>query len=34
LRRLGSDKQEVLPLAVVIERLAEEAVPPDLKRGS
>jgi threonyl-tRNA synthetase len=32
LRRLGSEKQEVLPLAVVIERLEEEAVPPDLRR--
>jgi threonyl-tRNA synthetase len=32
LRRLGSDKQEVLPLATAIERLAEEAVPPDLRR--
>ncbi|HEX5998885.1 MAG TPA: threonine--tRNA ligase [Hyphomicrobiaceae bacterium] len=32
LRRLGSDKQEVLPLAVVIDRLAEEATPPDLRR--
>jgi threonyl-tRNA synthetase len=32
LRRLGSEKQEVLPLATAIARLAEEAVPPDLKR--
>jgi threonyl-tRNA synthetase len=32
LRRLGSEKQEVMPLATVIERLAEEAVPPDLRR--
>jgi threonyl-tRNA synthetase len=32
LRRLGSDKQEVLPLATAVERLAEEAVPPDLRR--
>ena len=31
LRRLGSDRQEVLPLATAIQRLAEEAVPPDLK---
>jgi threonyl-tRNA synthetase len=33
LRRLGSDKQEVLPLATAVERLAEEAVPPDLRRA-
>jgi threonyl-tRNA synthetase len=32
LRRLGSDRQEVMPLAVAIERLAGEAVPPDLRR--
>jgi threonyl-tRNA synthetase len=29
LRRLGSEKQEVLPLDTAIERLAAEAVPPD-----
>jgi threonyl-tRNA synthetase len=32
-RRLGSDKQAVLPLARAIETLAEEAVPPDLARA-
>jgi threonyl-tRNA synthetase len=32
LRRLGSDKQQVLPLAAAVARLAEEAVPPDLRR--
>src|SRR5262245_41674258 len=32
LRRLGSDKQEVLPIAAAIARLAEEAIPPDLRR--
>jgi threonyl-tRNA synthetase len=32
LRRLGSDRQEVMPLPAAIERLADEAVPPDLKR--
>jgi threonyl-tRNA synthetase len=32
LRRLGKQEQEVIPLAAAIERLAEEAVPPDLKR--
>ena len=32
LRRLGSDAQEVLPLAEAVGRLAEEALPPDLKR--
>jgi threonyl-tRNA synthetase len=31
-RRLGSEKQEVLPLATAVERLATEAVPPDLLR--
>ena len=29
LRRLGKQEQEVMPLATVIARLAEEAVPPD-----
>jgi threonyl-tRNA synthetase len=33
LRRLGKQEQEVLPLATAIERLAEEAVPPDLRRS-
>jgi len=34
LRRLGSQKSEVLPLAEAVTRLAEEAVPPDLRRAS
>jgi threonyl-tRNA synthetase len=33
LRRLGKQEQEVLPLATAIERLADEAVPPDLGRS-
>jgi threonyl-tRNA synthetase len=33
LRRLGKQEQEVLPLATAIERLAAEAVPPDLRRS-
>jgi threonyl-tRNA synthetase len=33
IRRLGSDEQTVMPLAEAIETLAEEAVPPDLKRA-
>src|SRR5262249_42710741 len=32
LRRLGSEKQEVMPLAIAIARLGEEAIPPDLRR--
>ena len=32
LRRLGSDAQEILPLATALSRLAHEALPPDLKR--
>ena len=31
-RRLGSQEQQVMPLAEAIAVLAEEAVPPDLKR--
>ena len=31
-RRLGSEAQEVLPLEEAVARLAEEAMPPDLKR--
>jgi len=34
IRRLGSDEQTVMPLAEAIETLAEEAVPPDLKRAA
>ena len=33
LRRLGKQEQEVMPLATAIERLAEEAVPPDRRVG-
>jgi threonyl-tRNA synthetase len=33
LRRLGGEAQEVVPLQVAIARLADEAAPPDLKRG-
>ncbi len=33
LRRLGSNAQEVLPLAEAVKRLAAEAVPPDVARG-
>jgi threonyl-tRNA synthetase len=32
-RRLGVQEQQVMPLATAIERLAEEAVPPDLRRA-
>ena len=32
MRRLGSDAQEVLPLADAVAHLAHEALPPDLKR--
>jgi threonyl-tRNA synthetase len=31
LRRLGSQAQEVLPLAEAVARLAREATPPDLR---
>jgi threonyl-tRNA synthetase len=33
-RRHGVEKQEVLPLDAVIKMLADEAVPPDLKRAA
>ncbi len=33
IRRLGSDKQQVLPLDEALTMLAEEALPPDLKRA-
>jgi len=33
-RRLGQDKQEVMPLEAAFAALAAEAVPPDLKRAS
>ena len=32
-RRLGSQEQQVMPLAEAIAALADEAVPPDLKRA-
>ena len=31
-RRLGSDRQSVLPLEAALAALAEEAVPPDVRR--
>ena len=31
-RRLGSEKQEVMPLDAALKALAEEAVPPDVRR--
>jgi threonyl-tRNA synthetase len=33
LRRLGGEAQEILPLADAVARLAEEATPPDIRRG-
>jgi threonyl-tRNA synthetase len=33
-RRLGSEKQEVMPLDVALAALAEEAVPPDVRRSN
>jgi threonyl-tRNA synthetase len=32
IRRLGSDKQQTMPLDTALAALAEEAVPPDVKR--
>jgi threonyl-tRNA synthetase len=32
MRRLGSDKQQVMPLDAALGSLADEAVPPDVKR--
>jgi threonyl-tRNA synthetase len=34
LRRLGSPDQVSMPLDAALQALAEEATPPDLKRGS
>jgi threonyl-tRNA synthetase len=34
LRRLGGEAQEILPLADAVTRLAAEATPPDIRRGS
>lgn len=33
LRRLGSSRQEILPLETALRSLAEEAMPPDLRRA-
>jgi threonyl-tRNA synthetase len=33
IRRLGKDGQQVLPLDEALQMLADEAVPPDLKRA-
>jgi threonyl-tRNA synthetase len=33
-RRLGQDKQEVMPLDAALKALADEAVPPDVKRAN
>lgn len=33
IRRLGSDKQEVMSLDAAVAALREEATPPDLKRA-
>jgi threonyl-tRNA synthetase len=32
-RRLGQDKQQVMPLDGALKALADEAVPPDIKRA-
>jgi threonyl-tRNA synthetase len=32
IRRLGHDKQEVMPLDAALKALADEAVPPDVRR--
>ena len=32
-RRLGQDKQEVMPLDVALKALADEAIPPDVRRA-
>jgi threonyl-tRNA synthetase len=32
MRRLGSDRQQTLPLDAALAALAQEAVPPDMKR--
>jgi threonyl-tRNA synthetase len=33
IRRLGQEKQEVMPLDAALHALADEAVPPDVRRG-
>jgi threonyl-tRNA synthetase len=32
IRRLGSDRQQTMPLDAALAALADEAVPPDVKR--
>jgi threonyl-tRNA synthetase len=32
IRRLGQEKQEIMPLDAALKALTEEAVPPDVKR--
>jgi threonyl-tRNA synthetase len=32
IRRLGKDTQEVMPLETALKSLADEAMPPDLRR--
>jgi len=32
IRRLGKDSQDVMPLEAALKALAEEAMPPDLRR--
>ena len=32
IRRLGKDSQDVMPLEAALKSLAEEAMPPDLRR--
>jgi threonyl-tRNA synthetase len=34
IRRLGQEKQEVMPLDAALKSLADEAVPPDLRRAA
>jgi threonyl-tRNA synthetase len=33
-RRHGIEKQEVLPVEAALKALADEAVPPDMRRGT
>jgi threonyl-tRNA synthetase len=33
IRRLGQEKQEVMPLDAALKMLADEATPPDIKRA-
>jgi threonyl-tRNA synthetase len=34
IRRHGVEKQEVMPIEAALKMLAEEAVPPDLRRNA